>query len=174
MHDGQDNRARQTELLPRLGDPERWGGTVEWQAIVPAGVLDPAARALYSQQIIRVQQPNLLARSWDIFATFDVVGVVPGVTILDTFGLEIVAGAGQSSGIGIMILATALARQVDGQFLSSGTGSARPRGAVQAVYALPATAIAIRGYLLGAAGLAQPDTALSISLTVAIAPRALY
>ena len=168
MHDGQDNRARQTEIIPRLGDPERWGGTVVWTATLPAGVPVPGARALYSQQIVRMQQPNLLARSWDVFASYDIAGTIPG-NVFDVFGLEIITGVGQSSGTGVMVLRSGTGVNSEGRFFASAT-----EGAVQLERPLPATAIAIRGYLLGAAGLGNPDTPLTISLTVAIAPRALH
>jgi len=174
MHDGEDNRARQTRLTPELGEPERWGGSVVWQPTLDAGPIVATTRPQTSQQIIRIQQPNLLARSWDLFCQFDVEGYsYTGGNRFAIFGLEVTTGAGQSTGLGILVLASDNpGRQVDGEFAHAGLQQDHPQGATQATFALPGTALNIRGFLIGASGVAAPAP-LTVSLTVIVAPRAL-
>jgi hypothetical protein len=163
--------------MPRLGEAERWGGSTAWNVILPAGALDPAARPFFSEQMIRVQQPNLLARSWDLLCQFDIQGYTagPGGNEIALFALEVTTGAGQSTALGAFVLATQNpGRQVDGEFAHAGLAQNHPQGITQASFCIPSVAMAVRGMLIGAAGAGNPATPLSIALTVIVSPRALY
>jgi hypothetical protein len=174
----EDNRARHTVETLDLGDPTRWGGSVVWNPVLPAGPFRPEYfdSPQTSPQILRIQQPNLLARSWDLLCSFDIQGYDPIVLVneIALFGLDIHTGAGQVTSRGILVLATNNpGRQVDGEFAHAGLAQARPRGTTQAIFAIPATALAVRGYIVGAAGFGNPDAVLNIALEVVVAPRAL-
>lgn len=81
-------RATNDVDLGARGDPERWGSSVDFRAAL--GV------QIYSQQVIRVQCSDLVARTWDLFVSWDIYDLAQ-FDILTRWGLEVTVGLGQGS-----------------------------------------------------------------------------
>lgn len=155
-----------------LGDPERWGGAVEFAVTATAaGVLRGT-----SGQVVRVQCTDLVARAWDVSCHWIVtkrgIGALASNSLL---GLEITFGAGQATATeSVLVLATATGLPaiiaVPGFMLASTLDVPTPRGTTQATTPIAAVSMAIRGIFSGGA---DGALRLDIALVVTVSPRAL-
>ena len=86
----QFERAQNEIDLGPLGDPERWGGVADISIDVPSQT------EVWSEQILRVQCADLIARSWNLIVAWHLEGFRLG----DDFsrcGFELTIGVGQAS-----------------------------------------------------------------------------
>jgi hypothetical protein len=86
-------RARNVDLKTRwAGDPETWGQSVDLATVVTAG----GAQVNSAQQCIRSQTRDLIAISWDLFASWSIVGVDQANDQFDLY-LDFTLGAGRTT-----------------------------------------------------------------------------
>jgi hypothetical protein len=99
MQPGKDSanfeRARNVHDLGVLGDPERWGGATDLLIVQP----DHDQKLVYSQQVIRVQCADLVARSWDVLVHWEFTGLIAGTDVFQKLLMEISCGVGQAAAI---------------------------------------------------------------------------
>jgi len=158
-------RASNEESLGVLGDPERWGARGEVSVLVPTG--NASDQTNFSEQIVRAQCAELIARAWEVSCIWAVDGRDAGDTM--TLSLHVTWGVGQANAQGYIVLPTVVVAPA-GAF----PWQTNPiEGTLQLPRPLPAAAISIRGRLrIVAAGGAAAHTVLA-TLGVFIAPRAL-
>lgn len=171
----QFERARNSVDLGSLGDPERWGGVGQINLESNIGTTQ------FSNQIVRVQCPDLVARGWDLICNWQINGLDPADNI-QRCGLEITIGVGQASqavvlnltqSIGTLIPVGAGVQLATSTAWESTIGSGGiPSGTVSLPNPIPASAMAIRGLLqiIGGGELVHP---IDCSFFVAVAPRGL-
>jgi hypothetical protein len=157
-------RARNVDGTWNLGDPERWGGTVTVTAAA-------GQRLTPGPQIVRVQVPELVARSWDIVAAWSISGWNPATDTLNAFGLAAVFGAGQTTDGGLILLDGRVAQP--GRFLNGDSATdVDPQGTVQANLPVPAAALALSLVFI-ASTVAPLPRSWTVKVSAAVAPRAL-
>jgi len=94
-------RARNADLLTRwAGDPERWGGTSDLVMTVTAAGVQKSGT-----QCLRSQTRDLIAISWDLFASWKIEGVDQAGDSFDLF-LDFSIGTGQASSRALWKMAT--------------------------------------------------------------------
>jgi hypothetical protein len=95
-------RARNVDLVTRwAGDPERWGGNVEFSVLVTAG----GGQFNTPGQALRAQCRDLMAISWDLFATWTLEGISDAHDELDLY-LDVHLGTGQATSRALWKLST--------------------------------------------------------------------
>ena len=168
MQDRGENfeRAQSLQDLGVLGDPERWGGRVEVQAFVPNG--RPSDQVIFSNQVVRAQCADMIARAWELTATYRLDEELP-VTDVGSLELEITFGTGQASGVARLQLAggATIAPAIVPWITDTVSGT------VQTPAAIPAVAIAARVILRIAGDGTEPDHTVRVRVSVFLAPRAL-
>jgi len=171
----QFERARNSVDLGSLGDPERWGGVGNITIPGPDQVLR------YSNQIVRVQCPDLIARSWDLICNWEIQGLEPLDTIARC-GLEITLGIGQASKAVVLNLTESIATlnpigagvqlATSTAWESIAAGGSIISGTVSLPNPIPASAMAIRALLQLQVTPNGPHTVTS-DFFVAVSPRGL-
>lgn len=167
-------RATNQNDLGHVGDPERWGGSV----MLTRSNQDEGA-ATISDQFIRAQCKGLAARGWDLWCRWSVTNWEHAKDTLNLLALEITVGAGMSSASGLVSLtggsSYSPASAAPGSFIVQNPVSVdNPSGVIQAVQAIPASALAVR--LVFNANKKQGGNApklYTVQATVTVAPRAL-
>jgi hypothetical protein len=174
-HDLGPSRARNTDDLGVLGDPERWGGAASFSAHVPG---DGNVYTFRCEQLIRVQPQDLIARAWDVVGTWRAVKSVGNFSYA-LLALEVAHGTGQATATGSLLVLTSgsfglgpPAVIVPGTYFNTQiNGVNDPHGTVQATIPHAAYTLAIRGYFEASSDGADID--IKIDLTCAVSPRAL-
>jgi hypothetical protein len=90
-------RARNVDPTRWAGDPERWGGAVQFVGQSNQDGSPLNARPFYGPQVLRVQARDLLAIGWDFVARWDVSGLVADDA--GSLALEVTLGTGQATTI---------------------------------------------------------------------------
>jgi hypothetical protein len=83
-------RARNQTDLGVLGDPERWGGQVGMAFSAPM------SQPIYSDQIVRAQCLDLVARQWSAIVSWDFNGWKSG-DLITRLAIELTIGVGQAT-----------------------------------------------------------------------------
>ena len=179
-------RARNTIELDALGDSERWGSVAD--VALTLSTRDEVSIA--TEQIVRVQCPDLLARSWDLIVDWSFDDTFQVGDNINRLGLEITIGVGQASRRVVLDLLAALSGYpspigppagygqmppIPWEAITLPFGSGYRAGTVQLSWPIPASSLAARAVL------AVQHTAfdyfepylISGSVFVAVAPRAL-
>lgn len=170
---GNFERAISPDVLTGLGDPERWGAHADLSLVVGGG--DPGLFEARGPQFIRVQVPDLLARSWSIMARFDTTTDLPESDTLDII-LAVSAGAGQSTmhnqlDLQALVMATFGGPRSFWRSTLDRTSSYPINGVAQLPSPIPGTAIAISPIIRVTTSLFLPMThVVSVSFDVVVAP----
>lgn len=167
-------RAVNQRDLGHVGDPERWGAS----ATIQRSNQDEGP-ATISDQIIRAQCKGLAARGWDLWCRWSINNWEHAKDTLDLLALEVTLGAGMASASGLISLtggsSYAPATAPPGSFIVQNPVSVdNPIGVIQAVQAMPASALAVR--LVFKASKKQGGNSpklYTVNATVTVAPRAL-
>ena len=167
-------RAINTRDLGVLGDPERWGGQSQLSITIPGQL------QVFSPQILRVQCADLIARSWELLAHWEITGLDPGDTITRC-GLELTIGVGQASQRVVLDLSvaatgaypTGLPAMPPIAFENVPAPGGYSLGTVSLQWPLPATALAARFVLAIDPGVVAAPHVVRAFCFAAVSPRAL-
>lgn len=170
---GNFERAISPDTLTGLGDPERWGAHADLSLVVGGG--PPGIFETKGPQFIRVQVPDLLARSWSIMARFETTTDLPESDTLEIF-LNVAAGAGQMTMLNQLDVQALVATTYGGprpfwRYTLDRSGTYPIMGVAQLPSPIPGTALAISPYMRVTTSLLLPMTHIvSVAFDVIVAP----